>query len=216
MRSPRRTALGSSAKVVLTPSAVPATLAVVIVNFWPKRRLTLRPASSKPVRILGPWRSARMAMGFSWRAEAWRMNLTRGLCSSGVPWEKFRRAQSMPAAIRRSIISAEVVAGPMVQTIFALRRPELLFGIETIVVPRTWLRHREGRPRLCERHREKAARCRCALTEYPARKAEGNEAVGLYAVHPEGRGIGEEGRHLRHCGNAVKVAGRDLGDGFEE
>jgi hypothetical protein len=43
------------------------------------------------------------------------------MCSSGVPWEKFKRATSNPAKISASITSGELLAGPSVATIFVLR-----------------------------------------------------------------------------------------------
>src|SRR3954464_4502786 len=42
--------------------------------------------------------------------------------SSRVPWEKLRRATSMPLRINSRIIAGALVAGPRVQTILALRR----------------------------------------------------------------------------------------------
>src|SRR5690348_8529326 len=42
-------------------------------------------------------------------------------CSECSPCEKFRRATSIPASINSRIISSELLAGPMVQTIFARR-----------------------------------------------------------------------------------------------
>src|SRR5579862_1421717 len=92
-----------------------------MVNRCPARRRIGRPPSRAPVRILGPERSARMAVGLWYRAEAARTSLTARACSACVPWEKFRRATSIPARISRSIICAELVAGPSVQTILARR-----------------------------------------------------------------------------------------------
>src|SRR5579862_5814794 len=215
MRSPRRTALGSCSKVVLMPSAVPAIFLVVMVNFCPKRRRTLRPASSRPVRILGPCRSARMARGFSCLAEAWRRRLARSACSSGVPWEKFKRAQSIPAAISRSIISAEVVAGPMVQTIFALRISEL-FGMGLLL-------YRElGYDIVKEDHAfpEGVKRKPLIVAVHEQHILVGerkwNQAVRLHAVQTQGRRIGEKRGHLWHGGSAIEVARCDLGDRLVE
>ena len=72
MRSPLCTDAGSARKVVLTPSSVPGILRVVMVKRWPKRRRIGLPPTSLPVRIFGPCKSARMPMGFSYRAEARR------------------------------------------------------------------------------------------------------------------------------------------------
>src|SRR5215467_14036251 len=54
-------------------------------------------------------------------------SITR-VCSSWVPWEKFNRATSMPARIRSRSTASELLAGPMVQTILALRPLEVTFG----------------------------------------------------------------------------------------
>src|SRR5713226_8647660 len=63
-----------------------------------------------------------MAMGLACRADAWRTRAIVRACSAGVPWEKLRRATSMPARIRRSTIWAESLAGPSVQMIFERRK----------------------------------------------------------------------------------------------
>src|SRR5208282_3106464 len=55
------------------------------------------------------------------RCAARRSRLIRRACSACVPWEKFRRATSMPRRIRSRIVSSESQAGPMVQIIFARR-----------------------------------------------------------------------------------------------
>ncbi len=48
--------------------------------------------------------------------------------SSQVPCEKFSLATFIPALISRSIIDGELVAGPMVHTIFVLRIGRLSSG----------------------------------------------------------------------------------------
>jgi len=53
--------------------------------------------------------------------EAAQMSAITALCSSWVPWEKFRRQTLTPAIRSSSIIFGEVDAGPMVATIFVLR-----------------------------------------------------------------------------------------------
>src|ERR1051325_5138495 len=49
-----------------------------------------------------------------------RMRWTTSVCFEKSPWEKFRRATFRPALIRRSSISFDSEAGPMVATIFVL------------------------------------------------------------------------------------------------
>src|SRR5262249_5176037 len=62
-----------------------------------------------------------MAMGRPQRGSPSRMRRTTWACSSCVPWEKFRRATSMPAATSRSSCSTAADAGPMGQTILVRR-----------------------------------------------------------------------------------------------
>src|SRR5690242_4540019 len=94
---------------------------VVMVNDWPSGRVTEPPCSSAPVRILGPCRSCRMAMGRSSRAAAARTRAMVMACSACVPWEKLMRATSIPARMSASMRSALALAGPRVQTILVRR-----------------------------------------------------------------------------------------------
>src|SRR6516165_7997633 len=57
-------------------------------------------------------------------------------CSWWVPWEKFRRATSIPAAMSLRIMRGERVAGPMVQTILECRefiRPPIVCDVSPIL-----------------------------------------------------------------------------------
>src|SRR5512146_2403002 len=49
------------------------------------------------------------------------MALMAAAWDSWVPWEKFNLATSMPFSISRSSMASESLAGPIVQTILALR-----------------------------------------------------------------------------------------------
>src|SRR5208283_1062925 len=83
--------------------------------------VTVPPPASAPVRIFGPWRSARIAMGFSHSIAASRNIAKLCACSAGVPCEKFSRATSMPASSSLRIMRGDRVAGPMVHTILEWR-----------------------------------------------------------------------------------------------
>src|SRR5579884_3998120 len=75
----------------------------------------------RPVRIFGPCRSWRMQIGLFSAAATSRIVVISRAFSSWVPCEKFRRATSMPLRIRSRIMDAELLEGPRVQTILALR-----------------------------------------------------------------------------------------------
>src|SRR5262245_59720611 len=62
-----------------------------------------------------------METGLASRREMRRMEAMSAACSSWVPCEKFSRATFMPAAMRAAILSSELQAGPMVQTILVRR-----------------------------------------------------------------------------------------------
>jgi hypothetical protein len=75
---------------------------------------------SKPrMRIFGPCRSARTATKRPSLVAAARMRSMRAPCSWWLPWEKFSRNTSTPAATSCSILSS--LAGPSVATILVLR-----------------------------------------------------------------------------------------------
>src|SRR5215831_11844400 len=63
---------------------------------------------------------------FATRRSRW---ITRA-CSSCVPWEKLSRATSMPSRIRSRSAASDELAGPSVQTIFALRKCTVDFAFE--------------------------------------------------------------------------------------
>ena len=71
-----------------------------------------------PIRILGPGRSAMMATRRPVAFSAARMRAIRSAWLVKSPWEKLRRATLSPARMRRSSISGDSEAGPMVATIF--------------------------------------------------------------------------------------------------
>ena len=102
---------------------VPGDRDVEIVNLWPAVKLDgllidqqCRCGFSAPADP-PEFRSASTS-----RAETSRRRLIVRAWSSCVPCEKLRRATSIPARINRSIISEELLAGPRVHTILALRK----------------------------------------------------------------------------------------------
>ena len=60
-------------------------------------------------------------MGFPILTSTDRMRSIACRCSPWVPWEKFRRATSIPARAICSMMPSAMDAGPMVQTILAKR-----------------------------------------------------------------------------------------------
>src|SRR5687768_42650 len=70
-----------------------------------------------PLRILGPPRSARMAMGLPVTSDASRVHSTICACSSCVPCAKLMRTTSTPSSASAWILSRDRVAGPTVATI---------------------------------------------------------------------------------------------------
>ena len=120
-RAPGTTSRARPGKSVEISSAVPATLRGVIVSNAPDFSSTCFPSFRRPVRIFGPCKSWRIQIVRPRSSAARRSLRIRAACSAWVPWEKFRRATSMPRRIRSRIISSESLAGPIVQTIFARR-----------------------------------------------------------------------------------------------
>src|SRR6185436_14907276 len=106
---------------MLARSAVPTTLSVVSTKGSPRRSSTPPPAAKVPRRIFGPWRSWRIAMGLPILVSTDRMRWIACRCSAWVPWEKFRRATSIPARAICSMMPSAIDAGPIVQTILARR-----------------------------------------------------------------------------------------------
>ena len=70
-----------------------------------------------PRRILGPWRSCRIATERPFLAAAARIHLICWSRSSLEPCEQLRRQPLTPAMITSSINSAEFVDGPIVASI---------------------------------------------------------------------------------------------------
>ena len=86
------------------------------------------PPGILPVRIFGPWRSCKIEMARPRSFESRRkVSITRW-CTSWVPWEKLRRAQSIPTSSSSFSRSGESQEGPMVQIIRAKRVMGLLVG----------------------------------------------------------------------------------------
>src|SRR5260221_1485837 len=92
-----------------------------MVNGCRSRSVTGPPPVSAPVRILGPCRSCKIAMGRPSRAATARTRRIVSACSSSVPCEKLMRATSMPAPASASMLSVLAEAGPSVQTILVRR-----------------------------------------------------------------------------------------------
>ncbi len=102
-------------------SAVPSIeVSVVIAIRAPLTSSTASPFTL-PVRIFGPERSWRRAIGRRSRAAISRTALTTARCSSCVPCEKLRRKTLTPASISCSSFSGLREAGPTVATIFVRR-----------------------------------------------------------------------------------------------
>src|SRR6478752_2679280 len=118
--SPTRASFGRPLWVVETSSLVPSTSSVVMVNVSPTARSCL-PSLNRPSRIFGPCRSTRTATERPDACAATRTLSYTFLWTSVSPWLRLSRATSIPASTRAWICSADSVAGPMVQTIFALR-----------------------------------------------------------------------------------------------
>src|SRR6185503_3435560 len=122
--------------------AVPCTAFAVSTNGAPPTSVA-SPPSNAPSRIFSPCKSCNIVMGRPQSASPSRISRMTSPCSAWVPWEKFRRATSMPAATSRSSMARSRVAGPMVQTILARltarpsarQRPgEVLAGIRQVGV----------------------------------------------------------------------------------
>ena len=73
-----------------------------------------------PTRILGPGRSAMMTTRRPVTCSAARMRAMRSAWPAKSPCEKLSRAMFSPARMRRSSISGDSEAGPMVATILVL------------------------------------------------------------------------------------------------
>ena len=111
--------LGRSLYDMVARSEFPMISEVTRVNCEPVAS-SAEPPSNLPRRISGPLVSSMIAQGIPRRSRASLMRSMTFLCSSWVPWEKFRRATFIPVSIIFSIISGEFDAGPRVQTILVL------------------------------------------------------------------------------------------------
>ena len=81
----------------------------------------MTPSFSSPMRSLGPGRSWRIATCRPARSAAVRTRWAVSAWSDRVPWEKFSRATSIPAATIRSSVCTSREAGPIVATILVRR-----------------------------------------------------------------------------------------------
>ena len=122
MISPASTVSASPAHVMYIRRALPSA------PFSPHTNVTSSPGLSSaipsvsgPMRSFGPGRSCSTATWRPARPAAWRTSDAVSACSSAVPWEKFRRATSIPASTMRTSTSGSRDAGPMVATIFVRR-----------------------------------------------------------------------------------------------
>ena len=120
-REPSSRFSASVANVVPITAEVPGISRGVIVNCCPVFSETGRRFFSRPVRIFGPCRSARMQMFLPSSAVTLRINWISFTLSGWVPCEKFNRATSMPARSRPRNTVSVLLAGPIVATIFARR-----------------------------------------------------------------------------------------------
>src|SRR5690242_6927689 len=77
----------------------------------------MAPFCISPTRIRGPRRSPKRAVKTPRWSETLRIRSTSGLACSAERWEKFSRATSMPASMRRRNMPGLSLAGPIVATI---------------------------------------------------------------------------------------------------
>src|SRR5712692_1702027 len=193
-----------------------------MVKRWPVHNWTGRPPASGPVRIFGPCRSARIAMGFARRAEASRTRAMVRACSAYVPWEKLSRATSIPARISRSMTCSESLAGPSVHTILALRklmpsihstraaRSPILFGgseiaHDVVEKPYAFAKAVHGDALIICMHP-----CIVRIGEEKRQ-----QAVGLHLVKAKLGGVGRPSGQKRQNDGAREILGRDLLDALE-
>src|SRR5215213_7689023 len=112
-------------KSTVTRSSPPPSPLPVNVRRSPTSRS--RAAVAPDNRSFGPWRSNSTPSALSVRCDAARTSRARRSRSSAPPCEQFTRAQSMPAATRRSSTPGASVAGPRVARIF-VRRSVITLG----------------------------------------------------------------------------------------
>ena len=118
---PVGTNLGSSPDLSGISSWSPSTRLDVSVSIDPFLSTT-EPFLISPMRNFGPGRSWSTATWFPVLLLILLMEWMTFRCSEGSPWEKFSLAQSIPALTKRCSIDSELVAGPIVQTIFVRLR----------------------------------------------------------------------------------------------
>ena len=98
----------------------PSVSSVVISSSCPLVRGSA-PFSIRPVLILGPCRSARIATCRPNDPDSRRIVVMISFLTSLEPCEKLSRNRSTPARISRSIMAGEELAGPRVAIILVLR-----------------------------------------------------------------------------------------------
>ena len=98
-------------------SALPGTSRVVRVKAAPSASVT-GPSSKVFTRISGPLVSRMVATAAPSSSRTRFTLFSRARWLSWVPWEKLKRAASMPVNIRARSFSSSSTAGPMVQIIF--------------------------------------------------------------------------------------------------
>src|SRR5262249_22242921 len=111
-------------------AAVPGISRGVMTTRSPVFKSTGVCCFSRPVRILGPCRSCRMQTVRPASLATLRSRLITCACSSCVPSEQLSRATSRPSRIRSRSAASDELAGPSVQTIFALRKCTVDFAFE--------------------------------------------------------------------------------------
>src|SRR5215510_6925197 len=114
--SPGRSAAKSSGWSRDAPAEVPWTGSAVSMKGSPVMSMA-RPPTKLPSRTLGPCRSWTMVTGWPHSLSPSRMARITAACCSWVPWEKLRRATSMPASTSLRRVAASRLDGPMVATI---------------------------------------------------------------------------------------------------
>ena len=95
----------------------PAVCSAIRVNREPSTSST-EPDSNVPIRTFGPERSCRIGILIPNSASAVLMFLMVSACSTCVSCENEIRAKSMPETTNDLINSTDLLAGPIVQTIF--------------------------------------------------------------------------------------------------
>ena len=86
--------------------------------------------------IFGPGRSPMIATRRPVALQALRIRSMTSACWSKLPCEKLSRATFMPARMRRSSISGDCEAGPMVATILVLWSGKIIFDNSKLVLRR--------------------------------------------------------------------------------